>query len=198
MRPMPQSNNEETKAIVFETLTENGKYLQVNMKNKTSNIYVTYSNEKTAVYRTLLTVILSPLNYWVGRVNSPFLDKDKRRQPNSMLVNHRPNRYMYLGSQVYAFRIKDTIERYVSPEGGNKIPFAIAFGTEYVYFLTTRTCVKYAVILELNETITPEVLKRKIDGLRRINALDIYKEYYDKINSGEWQVEKIDVESRML
>ena len=198
MIPMPQSNNEETKAIVFETLTENGKYLQVNMKNKTSNIYVTYSNEKTAIYRTLLTVILSPLNYWIGRVNSPFLDKDKRKQPNSMLVNHRPKRYMYLGSQVYAFRINDTVEKFVSPEGGNKIPFAIAFGTEYVYFLTTRTCVKYAVILELNETVTPEVLKKKIDGLRRINALDIYKEYYDKINSGDWEVEKIDVESRML
>tara|TARA_A200000113_G_scaffold225108_1_gene244878 strand:+ start:304 stop:900 length:597 start_codon:yes stop_codon:yes gene_type:complete len=198
MRPMPQTNIEESKAIVFETLTENGKYLQVNMKSKSSNIYVTFSKEKTAVYKTLLTVILSPLNYWVGRVDSPFLEKDKRRQPNSMLVNHRTNRYMYLGSQVYAFRIDDVIDKFVSPEGGNKIPFAIAFGKEYIYFLTTRTCVKYSVILKLDETVTPEVFKRKIYGIRRKNALDIYKEYYDKLYSGEWEVEKINVESRML
>jgi hypothetical protein len=140
---MPCFKNGDIKGVSFETLTKNGKYLQVSMKDNTSNIYVTYSCERFASYKTLLTVILSPIRCWVGTVDAPYLNTDERNQANTLLVHTRPNRYMYLGNQVYAFRTEEPIIAYKSPEGGNKIPFALALNfAEKMYLIFIKITMK--------------------------------------------------------
>ena len=55
---------------------------------------------------------------------------------NSILLNLSKNKYVYIGESIYSFETKnDKILEYHSPVGNNDVPYPVAVGEKYVYFL---------------------------------------------------------------
>ncbi len=56
---------------------------------------------------------------------------------NSVLAELTAGRYVFVGEQIYEFTVAagDVIEAYHSPIGNNDVPYPVAVGKEYLYFL---------------------------------------------------------------
>lgn len=56
---------------------------------------------------------------------------------NSILAEVGAGRYVFVGEQIYEFTVVagDVIEAYHSPIGNNDVPYPVAVGKEYLYFL---------------------------------------------------------------
>jgi hypothetical protein len=56
---------------------------------------------------------------------------------NSVLAELAAGRYVFVGEQIYEFTVAagDVIEAYHSPIGNNDVPYPVAVGKEYLYFL---------------------------------------------------------------
>lgn len=56
---------------------------------------------------------------------------------NSVLAELGSGRYVFVGEQIYEFHVAagDVIEAYHSPIGNNDVPYPVAVGAEYLYFL---------------------------------------------------------------
>jgi hypothetical protein len=56
---------------------------------------------------------------------------------NSVLAEIGVGRYVFVGEQIYEFHVAgdDVIEAYHSPIGNNDVPYPVAVGKEYLYFL---------------------------------------------------------------
>ena len=56
---------------------------------------------------------------------------------NSILAELGSGRYVFVGEQIYEFHVAagDVIEAYHSPIGNNDVPYPVAVGAEYLYFL---------------------------------------------------------------
>jgi hypothetical protein len=55
---------------------------------------------------------------------------------NSILLNLSKNKYVYIGESIYSFETKnDKILEYHSPVGNSDVPYPVAVGEKYVYFL---------------------------------------------------------------
>lgn len=80
--------------------------------------------------------------------------KDKRYAPrvkylgNSILVQVTPEKYIYIGSEIYSFSPKkdDTIVSYYSPVGNSQVPYPYALGENYAYFMLDKKVVDMYLI----------------------------------------------------
>lgn len=54
---------------------------------------------------------------------------------NSILLKIGDKRYVSIGWTIYEFSTKDEITEYHSPVGNNDVPYPVAIGTDYVYFM---------------------------------------------------------------
>ncbi len=56
---------------------------------------------------------------------------------NSVLAELAAGRYVFVGEQIYEFHLAagDVIEAYHSPIGNNDVPYPVAVGAKYLYFL---------------------------------------------------------------
>lgn len=62
---------------------------------------------------------------------------------NSILVQVSPQKYIYIGSEIYSFASKkdDTIVSYYSPLGNSQVPYPYALGENYAYFMLDKKVV---------------------------------------------------------
>lgn len=62
---------------------------------------------------------------------------------NSVLLHIKQNRYVHIGINVYEFETpeNDNIIKYFSHMGSNDVPYPIALGEKYVYFMLNYVCV---------------------------------------------------------
>ena len=63
---------------------------------------------------------------------------------NSILLHVSPQKYIYVGEQIYSFAPLDgdTIKAYYSPLGNNQVPYPYAVGEKYVYFMGDKVAVE--------------------------------------------------------
>ena len=54
---------------------------------------------------------------------------------NSILLKIGDKRYVSIGWTIYEFSTKDEITEYYSPVGNSDVPYPVAIGTDYVYFM---------------------------------------------------------------
>jgi hypothetical protein len=84
----------------------------------------TYIN-KVATYK-------NPIKVFIGK--SPEYGKDF--DGNSILLQIENNRYVFIGSNIFEFYIKDDqIIEYYSPIGGSDVPYPIAISNKNIYFM---------------------------------------------------------------
>ncbi len=70
------------------------------------------------------------MGYWVG------YDESYNFRGNTILIKLNKNTFVWVGQFIYQFEIEDDeIIDYVSPVGGSDVPYAIALGKNYLYFL---------------------------------------------------------------
>ncbi len=81
---------------------------------------------------------------------------------NTILLQIEPNKYVYIGSNIYEFKTNDIIENYYSPVGNNDVPYPVALGTKNIYFM-------------LDKTYVPN---NKFENLTNKDKIDAYYYYY--------------------
>ena len=77
------------------------------------------------------------------------------------------DKYIYISNTIYEFKPKDEIVTYYSPFGGNFVPYPVAFGKKYVYFM-------------LDQTYLPIKYFEKLSTDEKINAYSYYYGYSGK------------------
>jgi hypothetical protein len=122
----------------------------------TEGIFVyRHDNEE---YTNLLHHIVDYTGYWSGFDSSAY-----EMHGNSLLININNIEYIHIGYKIYKFTAKDTIIDFISPVGNSDVPYPVAYGTEYVYFMLDYKCIKISDLY-----MTPIVA----------NAENMYMEFY--------------------
>lgn len=98
---------------------------------------------------------------------------------NSILLQLRDNKYVYVGSNVYKFKTGDIITEYYSAVGNNDVPYPIAIGEEAAYFMLDQDYVLLEKINELGIDLTDG--EPGIDHPSEIKP-DLYSFYYGHNN----------------
>ena len=64
---------------------------------------------------------------------------------HTVLLQNKPHQYTYIGKEIYQFDTDDIIQTYYCVEFSSFVPYPVAIGTEYAYFLLdhTRVPMKY-------------------------------------------------------
>ena len=57
---------------------------------------------------------------------------------NSILLHVKGYTWVYIGSEIYSFEMKDKFEKYYSPVGNNDVPYPHVLGKEFVYFMLDK------------------------------------------------------------
>lgn len=57
---------------------------------------------------------------------------------NSILLQVSPQKYVHVGASVSEFQTRDPIVEYWSPVGNNDVPYPVAIGSKYAYFMLDR------------------------------------------------------------
>ena len=103
------------------------------------------------------------LGYWYGFDSSPY-----EMHGNSILIKVTDNQYISVGWNIYQFDTDEKIKDYVSPVGNSDVPYPVAYGSEYVYFMLDEKKIKKSD-LEFEATVA--------------NAEDLYGEFFGHLGS---------------
>lgn len=80
----------------------------------------------------------SEICYYCKQPQLLFLGKDPSFLGNSVLVKEGVNRYVYIGSEIYRFYIKDQIVDYFSLVGPNDVPYPVAVSSDNVFYMLDK------------------------------------------------------------
>ncbi len=127
-----------------------------------------YYNENGDIiedYPNLVYEIPSFENVFIGKTEF------KNEYGNSLLVNIKDNKYVFIGGHIHEFDTKDKIIKYFSPVGNNDIPYPYALGEKYIYLM-----IEYVKVEKHNV----------VDNENRFEPYDYYyNRNYDRINKGQ-------------
>ena len=72
---------------------------------------------------------------------------------HTVLLQNKPHQYTYIGKEMYQFDTDDIIQTYYCAEFSSFVPYPVAIGTKYAYFLLdhTRVPMKYMHKLDASE-----------------------------------------------
>ncbi len=62
----------------------------------------------------------------------------ERFDGNTILFHLKDDKYMYVGQEIYQFRMKDDFLRFCSPVGNNDVPYPFIIGNKYAYMMLDR------------------------------------------------------------
>jgi len=101
------------------------------------------SSDKFKYGYTKLIAKYKPLKIFIGKSELIPMTKHsggygKYFDGNSILLQIKKNRYVYIGDTIYEFDTNDTIVEYFSPVGNNDVPYPVAFSEKNVYFMGDR------------------------------------------------------------
>lgn len=101
--------------------------------------------------------------YWSGFDSSPYSLESDDFHGNSILIKINDHKYIEIGLIIFSFSTKDIILDYVSYVGNNDVPYPIAYGEKYAYFMLEKQ------MCEIDSFVTkPSVA----------NSNDMYIEFY--------------------
>ena len=114
--------------------------------------------------------------YWPG------YDSEIYEHGNSVLIKITNNSYYYVGSEIYSFNTTDVIYDFASTMGNSRVPYPVAFGTTYLYFMLDAEKVD-------KKEFQSEVYLE--------NAEELYSEYYGYVKRTK-DLNKIPMNVRMI
>ena len=98
----------------------------------------------------------------------------KKFDGNSILVQLKNNKYLFIGNNIKEFKLDDEIEKYYSSVGNSDVPYPIILGKKNVYFMLDF---KY-----VDRNLFPDNMNNK-------NLSDSYSYFYG--HKGNKELEKI-------
>ena len=111
---------------------------------------------------------------FVPRGYVEFGGQDKFYKGNTILLKISRNRYVYIGGMIYEFSTmpNDEIVKYYSIIGPSVVPYPVAIGLNYVYFLSTKTYLPIDMFKDLDEVELMDSYSyyyghKKLPGIRR-------------------------------
>ena len=69
------------------------------------------------------------------------LDNYHREDDGNSILVRKGRTYTFIGHEIYKFKPLDKIIEYYSPIGNSAVPYPVAIGTKYVYFMVDHTYV---------------------------------------------------------
>ncbi|AGF84841.1 hypothetical protein QJ854_gp941 [Moumouvirus goulette] len=137
------SNNKSIKIIVRKyddcsdnDTDDNNDYSDNDLDNNLDNNLD--SNEESKNYKIIVVKIDKFIGYWYGYDSSI-----NQMHGNTILIKITTNQYMYIGPEIYEFEThNDEIIDYVSPVGNSDVPYPVAYGKKFVYFMDDKKKVK--------------------------------------------------------
>jgi hypothetical protein len=90
---------------------------------------------------------------------------------NSMLFQISKNKFMFVGTEIYSFKMEDEIKKFYSHVGNSACPYPYIVGKNNIYFMLEKFFVK------------KEFFKKDI-------GKDFYDEYYERFDNNNDKKEK--------
>lgn len=143
----------------------------VNKKGITIYKETRVANKKSE-YKEVILELKKYLGYWSGFDASPY-----KMHGNSILIQVTKFHYIYVGWDVYEFDTDDEITDFIAYMGNNDVPYPVAYGEKYVYFMLDKKMIKRDD-LELEATVA--------------NAGELYGEFYGFIGSKKGKHKRYD------
>ena len=72
---------------------------------------------------------------------------------NTILLKIGEKRYVYIGGDIKEFSTTDDIVEYISEVGNNEVPYALAIGQEYIYFMMDNCRISLDKFPKLTEKV---------------------------------------------
>ena len=132
----------ENKNVKIFTRDKSKKF-QTPIQSEYDNLVIEYKDVKRIFIGEIpkFKLVTSPIKSFFGyepeKVN---LDQKYRDifKGNTILIQANEHDYVFIESCIYTFTIKsDQIYQFISPVGKDDVPYPVAYGKKYVYFLTT-------------------------------------------------------------
>ena len=109
---------------------------------------------------------------------------------HTILLQNKTHQYTYIGDEIYQFDTEDTIQTYYCAEGSSFVPYPVAIGTAYAYFLLDHTCVpmKYMQHIDSSEWYKayqyylvpdpddPASLRTHAEPMKRVKRLHTFRD----------------------
>lgn len=94
--------------------------------------------DESGYYKNNIMEIDNFMGYWYGYDTSV-----DQMHGNTILIKLAINKYIFIGSEIYKFKIHDDeIIDYISPVGNSDVPYPVAYGKHFVYFMDDKEKVK--------------------------------------------------------
>ena len=172
-----------------------GRLLRCVCDGASRYIHISYSLQRDSSKWSPLTTCAEYSKYWLGSESKGFKETQESSNIYSILIKIRRGFYMHVGQEVFTFRSNEEICNYDSYEGGAKVPFAIGFGTDYIFFLTERMKCEYDEMCQYFGEIGPATTKEQVCEK---DAGVLYRALYNMIQMKKYHVTMIDVMSSMI
>lgn len=105
---------------------------------------------------------------WIGKSKNSMLINDLSLDGNTILLQKKKMEYVFIGNKIFKFNTyDDVIKKYYSPVANNDVPYPVAFGSKFAYFLFEERKVPLSVF----------------EDVEKITKLNTYKFYYGHIGT---------------
>lgn len=168
-----KKKNLSSRPRTYEIHDNGGRPFKVFATNKHIEIF-TYQDVdfvSDIVYDQKVLTIKKFIGYWIGYDTNDYTNF----HGNTILIQETKTSYIEIGQQIYRFTTDEEITDYVSPIGGNDVPYPIAYTNNYVYFIKSESYVKKTDLI--TEAITA-------------NTNDINEEFYGNLHKNGKKLEK--------
>jgi hypothetical protein len=65
-------------------------------------------------------------------------EESKLFNGNTIVLQLTTTKFVYIGSTIYEFSIKEKVKKYYSPVGNNDVPYPVLLTNKYIYFMLDR------------------------------------------------------------
>ena len=167
-----KTTSKNNKPKIYKILDNGGYPFTVHVFPSHLDIYNRHQSKP--VYSSKYSLIYIGKNYddYIDGDKWPLVKPSRKDIGNSILFLNK-NVYTYIGSEIYSFRLDDDIiHSYLSPIGNSAVPYPLAIGDKYTYFMIERKRIEnkdlvpdidpYSQLYNKKATIPPKIHKLKV------------------------------------
>lgn len=142
------------KGKTYEILNNGGiQYLAiVRPSSRRIEVFTSLSDSHAIKGKQVLDVNYTKIFIGDNDLRIPGHSKKGAEAGNSILVEVKKHKYVYIGAEMYSFETKEEIKKYYSPVGNSGVPYPYAIGETLTYFMLDK------------KTIPNRLLNPKVDG----------------------------------
>lgn len=120
-------------------IIDNGsiKYIAIIKPNSKIVVYKN-KNNNPILDKKVLDIKYTKLFIGDNNLNDSNYAKKGTMKGNSLLVQIKENKYIYVGTEIYSFETKEEIKKYYSPIGNSFVPYPYAIGESFTYYMLDK------------------------------------------------------------